>query len=127
MTKTLLSLVTTVLFGLGTLQSTGVIEGTVVDPSGKSVHHARVRVEPKGQPTSGGHRFLRYYETDEKGNFTIDNLPWGDYFVLAGKQKDGYPDMALAFYSNLSVPIVSISPAIPKAHLVVTLQPKAGS
>ena len=45
---------------------------------------------------------------------------------MASKESEGYPDMKLAFYSNLAVPSVTLSPEFPSATVNVELGPKAG-
>lgn len=73
-----------------------------------------------------GHRILKFYETDRKGRFVIENVEWGTYVVLAGKESAGYPDTKLAFYSNLDAPTVTLAPGFPISDVRVQLSPKAG-
>lgn len=105
-------------------QERGQITGVVVDEVGRPLAKAMVHItEQKGFV---GHRPVQAYETDEQGHFAINRVPWGSYLVLAGKEDAGYPDTKLAFYSNLEVPTVTLSPMFPKADVRVQLGPKAG-
>jgi hypothetical protein len=105
-------------------QTQGTVKGVVVNEIGKPVTGAEVYVLEKKKFV--GHRPLQVYETDSIGQFLATNLPWGVYVVMAGKESEGYPDMKLAFYSNLAVPTVTLSPEFPSANVNVQLGPKAG-
>jgi len=105
-------------------QVAGVIRGTILDESGKPVTMAEIEIA-QNKPFYG-HRLVQKHESDSSGAYVIDNVPWGTYVVMAGKESDGYPDMRLAFYSNLSVPSVTLSPQYPVASVNLTLGPKAG-
>jgi hypothetical protein len=105
-------------------QSGGTIKGVVVDEQGKPVTKAEIHIaEIK---SFVGHRLVEMHETDGQGQFVIDNIPWGTYFVMAGKEEAGYPDTRFAFYSNLAVPTVTLQPSFRTATLTVPLGPKAG-
>jgi hypothetical protein len=64
------------------------------------------------------------HDTDNQGRFTIKDVPFGTYLVMAGKEEAGYPDSRLAFYSNPSVPTCNL--VFPTASVTVALSPKAG-
>lgn len=105
-------------------QNGATVKGVVVNESGKSVTGAQVYVLEKRRFV--GHRLLEVHETDSSGEFVASNLTWGTYMVMASKPSDGYPDTKLAFYSDLAVPTVTLSPSFPQAHVNVQLGPKAG-
>lgn len=54
----------------------GSIKGRVVGEDGRPLPFARVSADLKG---SAGKREARYVHTDEKGRFTLDDLPYGPY------------------------------------------------
>lgn len=105
-------------------QDAGVIRGTVLDENGKPVTMAEIEVA-ENKPFYG-HRIVQMHESDSRGEYLIDNIPWGTYVVMAGKESAGYPDMRLAFYSNLAVPSVTLSPQYAEARVNLKLGPKAG-
>jgi hypothetical protein len=102
----------------------GTVTGTALDETGKPLAKAKVRVAEKGP--FGGHRTIQYYETDSEGHFLIGHVPWGTYVVVGGKEGAGYPDTNFAFYSNLAVPTVTLSPDSPTANVDLKFGPKAG-
>jgi len=112
------------LYGQERIQKTGTVSGVVLDETGKPVEGASVHVAELGP--FYGHRILQIHETDSKGRFSIDDLKWGSYAVLVGKEEAGYPDQKIAFYSNLAVPTVTLNPEFPTADVKVKLPPKAG-
>ena len=105
-------------------QITGSISGVVVDENENPIGYAEVHIAKRN--LRGGHRFLQMHATDADGRFEISNVPFGTYLVLSGKEKDGYPDTKFAFYSNLVVPTVTVSPSAPSQSVTVHLGPKAG-
>lgn len=105
-------------------QNTGTVTGVVVDDRGKPVTQAEVHIAEK-KPFVG-HRLVEMHDTDDQGRFVIKEVPFGTYVIMAGKEEAGYPDSRLAFYSNLSVPTVTLSPSVPTASVTVALGPKAG-
>jgi hypothetical protein len=105
-------------------QTSGTIKGIVLDEQRKPLTRAEVRVA-ETKPFYGS-RVLDFHETDADGQFAIERLTWGTYAVMARKEESGYADMGLAFYSNLKVPKVTLSPTAPVAEVTVQLGPKAG-
>jgi hypothetical protein len=105
-------------------QTAGSIQGTVVDEEDRPLKGAKVHVEDRRFTLRTG--ALRFYETDADGRFQIGRLPWGSYVVLAGKEEDGYPDTKLAFYGNLKVPTVLLTPSSAIQNVTIHLEPKAG-
>jgi hypothetical protein len=105
------------------VQMAGVIRGTVVDEEGRPLKGAKVHVEDRRFIL---HTALRFYETDADGRFQIGHLPWGSYSILAGKEDDGYPDTKFAFYGNLKVPKVLLTPSSAIQNVTIHLEPKAG-
>jgi Carboxypeptidase regulatory-like domain len=103
----------------------GVVEGVVLDESARPVEGAKVHLA-ENRPFAG-HRVIQFYESDAQGRFLISNVPFGSYYVLAGKEGAGYPDTKLAFYSNLEAPIVTLSADAPRANVTVKLPQKAAT
>jgi hypothetical protein len=126
MTMRFVHLVRLILFlSLGAwAQSSGTVTGVVVDDRGKPVTQAEVHIAEK-KPFVG-HRLVEMHDTDDQGRFMIKDVPFGTYVVMAGKEEAGYPDSRLAFYSNLSVPTITLSPPSPTGSVTVALGPKAG-
>jgi hypothetical protein len=106
-------------------QSDGAITGHVFDDKGNPVSKAKVHIAELNQQQTS-RRALRIYETASDGKFLIQDVPWGSYVVLAGKEEEGYPDPKFAFYSNLQAPTVTLTPSFPKASVNIALGPKAG-
>jgi hypothetical protein len=109
----------------GASQETGAVRGMVVGENNQPVTQAKVHLA-ETKPFVG-HRILNMVETNAEGEFTISNVAWGEYVVLAGKEEAGYPDTKLAFYSNLAVPKVIASPTNAAPYVKVPLGPKAGT
>jgi hypothetical protein len=105
-------------------QSGGSVKGVVVDETGKPLAGAEVHIAEK--KSFVGHRLIQIYETNNDGRFLIDNVSWGTYVVMVGKEDAGYPDTKLAFYSNLAAPTVILAPESPSADVIVKIGPKAG-
>jgi hypothetical protein len=113
-----------VVLGSTWAQAQGTITGTVLDEVGMPLAKAEVHVAPKGP--FAGHRIVQFHETDSSGHFLIEHVPWGTYVLMAGKEDVGYPDTKMAFYSNLAVPTVSLTPDTPTLDVDLKLGPKAG-
>jgi hypothetical protein len=109
---------------IASAQEFGSIKGVVLEEAGEPVAGAHIQIAEN--KAFYGHRILQFYETDSQGRYAIDHIPWGTYIVMAGKVSAGYPDMRLAFYSNLAVPTVTLSPQFPTATMNLKLGPKAG-
>jgi hypothetical protein len=105
-------------------QTVGQITGLVLNEAGNPIEHAKVHVEEN--KAFYGHRILQVYLTDARGQFVIDSLQWGSYVVLAGKEDEGYADTKLAFYSNLNVPVVTVTSLVPTQNVTIHLGPRAG-
>lgn len=120
----LLLLTLCVCVGVGSAQQAGVVRGVVVDENDQPIVHAKVHVAEA--QAFVGHRIINMVETNSQGEFTLSNVAWGEYVVLAGKENAGYPDTKLAFYSNFAVPKVSVTPANAAPYVKVSLGPKAG-
>jgi Carboxypeptidase regulatory-like domain len=106
-------------------QTEGAITGKVVDSGGKPVASVAVDISEKGKALRG-HRLRGQAWTGADGTFRIQHVPLGTYIVETSKSEDGYPDTALAFYSNLKIPTVSVSPIVPDQEVTIVLEPKAG-
>ena len=112
------------LLGSAWAQVHGTVTGTVLDEMGKPLVKARVRVVEK--TPFAGHRPIQFYETDSNGHFLIGHVPWGTYIVVGGKEDAGYPNTQFAFYSNLAVPTVVLTPDSPTVDVDLRFGPKAG-
>jgi hypothetical protein len=104
-------------------QDAGVVKGVVTDENNKPIAHMRVHLAEDKAVV--GHRILRIFETNTQGEFEITGVAWGHYYVVTEKEAAGYPDTELAFYSNLSVPKVEVSPNVPTSEVKLRLGPKA--
>jgi len=113
-----------VCIGVGSAQQTGMVRGVVVDENGQPVVDAKVHLAETRAFV--GHRIIKMVETNSQGEFTLSNVAWGEYVVLAGKEDAGYPDTELAFYSNFAVPKVSVTSANAAPCVKISLGPKAG-
>jgi len=105
-------------------QNSGTVGGVVLDENSKPVSHAQVHIA-EAKPFVG-HRLLKFHETNDEGRFQMENVPWGTYVVMVGKEDAGYADTKLAFYSNLGAPTVTLAPSSPTANVTLKLSPKAG-
>lgn len=102
----------------------GVIAGRVINEAGEYVAGAKVRAEPAGAEHRGG--FVRYVETDKEGNFELEHLAWGLYYVFAMKEADGYADTYWSIYDDGVLTQCEVAARAPKATILVTIGPKAG-
>ena len=100
----------------------GVIQGVVLGERGQPVHSARVHAELKGVGTV---KKIRYVETDENGFFVIDGLIFGDYYVDAMKEEEGYGSTDGGFFNDLPPISAEVSARHRIAQVVVNLGPKA--
>jgi hypothetical protein len=101
----------------------GVIQGVVLGEGGQPVRGAKVHAELIGVPMA---KLIRYVETDESGFFLIDRLAFGNYYVGAMKEEEGYGSNDSSFFTDKPLTTVRISAQHRIADVVVNLGPKAG-
>jgi hypothetical protein len=106
-------------------QTEGAIAGRVVDAAGRPVASVSVDLSERGKVLRG-HRLRGQAYTAADGTFHIQHLPFGTYIVETSDEAEGYPDTAMAFYSNLRNPVVTVSSVVPNQQMTVILDPKAG-
>jgi hypothetical protein len=102
----------------------GTIRGIVLDASEQPVEDASV----KANFTGGFSGMVPSARTDKSGHFVIQRLAWGEWYVTASKEQDGYPDESNAFYSGFnSAPVtVDLGADNPERFVTVHLGSKAG-
>jgi hypothetical protein len=101
----------------------GVIQGVVLGEGGQPLRGAKVHAELKGVAMA---KAIRYVETDETGFFLIDRLDFGNYYVGAMKEEEGYGSSDFSFFNDNPLPTAQISAQHRFADMVVNLGPKAG-
>ena len=103
----------------------GTIRGIVLDATEQPVEDASV----KANFTGGFSRIVPSARSVKSGHFVIQRLAWGEWYVTASKEQDGYPDQSNAFYSgfNSSPVIVDLGADNPDRFVTVDLGSKAGS
>jgi hypothetical protein len=103
----------------------GIIRGIVLDATDQPVEDARV----KANFTGGFSGIVPSARTDKSGHFVIQRLVWGEWYVTASKEQEGYPDESNAFYSGIgSIPAtVDLGANNPEQFVTVHLGQKAGS
>jgi hypothetical protein len=103
----------------------GIIRGIVLDATDQPVEDAKVRANFTG----GFSGIVPSARTDKSGHFVIKRLVWGEWYVTASKEQDGYPDEGNAFYSGFSsAPVtVDLGADNPEQSVTVHLGQKAGS
>lgn len=101
----------------------GVIQGVVLGEGGRPVAGAMVHAELKGVPMV---KAIRYVETDPNGLFLIDRLDFGNYYVAAMKEEEGYGNSNSSFFNDNPSPMAQITAQHRSADVVVNLGPKAG-
>src|SRR5467141_754880 len=84
----------------------GVIQGVVLGEDARPVRGARVHAELKGVPMA---KAIRYVETDESGFFLIDRLIFGNYYVGAMKEEEGYGSTDSGFFNDLPLITAEVS------------------
>jgi len=101
----------------------GVIQGVVLGEGGQPVRGAKVHAELNGVAMAKG---IRYVETDERGFFFIDRLDFGNYYVGAMKEEEGYGSSDTSFFNDSPLPVAQITAQHRSADVAVNLGPKAG-
>ena len=103
----------------------GIIRGVVLDATDQLVEDARVRANFTG----GFSGMVPTALTDKSGRFVMKRLVWGEWYVTASKEQEGYPDESNAFYSGFgsAPPTVDLSADHAEQFVVVHLGSKAGS
>jgi len=103
----------------------GIIRGIVLDAADQPVEDANVRANFTG----GFSGIVPSARTDKSGHFVIKRLAWGEWYVTASKEQDGFPDESNAFYSGFSsTPVtVDLGADNPEQSVTVHLGLKAGS
>jgi hypothetical protein len=101
----------------------GVIQGVVLGEGGQPVRGAKVHAELNGVAMA---KKIRYVKTDENGFFLIDRLDFGNYYVGAMKEEEGYGNSDASFFSDNPLPMAQITAQHRSADVVVNLGPKAG-
>jgi hypothetical protein len=101
----------------------GVIQGVVLGEGGQPVRGAKVHAELNGVAMA---KKIRYVETDESGFFLIDRLDFGNYYVGAMKEEEGYGSIDSSFFNDNPLPTVLISAQHRFADVIVNLGRKAG-
>lgn len=113
------------LVGISFGETTGLIEGTVVDPNGVPVIGATVYAFLMGAFVSAS--IVPHSSTDGDGQYSL-HLPFGRYSLAAGKPEEDYPDALYdTFYHGfVKRPEVKISSTKNRAVVNLRLGPKAG-
>jgi hypothetical protein len=83
----------------------GIVRGIVLDATDKPVEDATVRANFTG----GFDGIVPSAKTDRSGHFVIKRLAFGEWYVTASKEQDGYPDQSNAFYVGFSSTPVTVS------------------
>jgi len=125
MAALLLSVTAVAVSGQERRDATGVIAGRVINEAGEYVAGAEVHAISAESGLPSG--YVRYVETDKDGNFKLDHLTWGSYYVFAKKEADGYPETSWDIYSNGVLTECGVTAANPKATVLVAIGPKAGT
>jgi hypothetical protein len=108
----------------GTGVGEGVIQGVVLGEGRRPVAGAKVHAELKGVPMA---KAIRYVESDQNGLFLIDRLDFGNYYVGAMKEGEGYGSSDSSFFNDNPSPMAQITAQHRSADVVVNLGPKAGT
>ena len=108
----------------GHLNEGAVIRGTVVNPEGQPVAKANVVAYDLSRGSRGPRpRAI----TNEKGDFKIEGLVAGTYYMTAEKESEGYADMIDGFHSAglVDVPHVSLAENQIIEGVILRLAPKS--
>jgi hypothetical protein len=110
-------------------KNSAVIRGIVTTSGGEPVSKAMVYTSR----LSNSERLTRRNSvtTDERGRFSLSNLPDGEYIIRAFKDEDGYPDLTFSFYSaaydSVNWPRITIVNGTTVEDVIVHLaSPKCG-
>ena len=105
-------------------ESSGTIEGHVLDVEGQPIVKAQVFADRIDSPMGRRHPFVL---TDEEGIFLIKGLNPGTYMISAAKEADGYAPTDSMFHSaNLAPPLqVTVHEGQQTSNIVIHLGPKA--
>jgi hypothetical protein len=100
----------------------GVIQGQVVTSEGKPVPNAIVYSFEYGR--------LPLNVTDERGHFTLKDVPARKHWIVAYKESDGFPNPLWSFYSESHMmegfPVVKVEANQTVRNVIVRLGPKLG-
>ena len=101
------------------------IDGTVITQESRLVAGATVYALSPDYPSTG---IVPHTETDASGHFAFHGLPWGHYYIYAGKEAEGYAVESGEFFNrNRPLRKITLGPNNQTATLTVQLGPKAGS
>jgi hypothetical protein len=103
----------------------GIIRGIVRDATDQPVADAKVKADFAG----GFSGIVPSARTDKSGYFVIKRLVWGEWYVTASKEQEGYPDESNGFYSGFGsiLATVDLGADYPEQFVTVHLGQKAGS
>ncbi len=103
----------------------GTITVKVIDPQGKPVSGATVKMEH--QRRAGFiYKVFPSCTTDASGECTCNYLPTDTYTILASAPSEGYPDLTFAFYGRqIKRVVVVLTPGSSIDNAVFQLGPKA--
>lgn len=102
----------------------GIISGIVLDATDQPVEDAKVKANFSG----GFSGIVPSARTDKSGHFVIRRLVWGEWYVTASKEQEGYPDESNAFYGFGSAPVtVDLEVDNPEQFVTLHLGQKAGT
>ena len=76
-------------------EPTGSVRGIVLEATGKPLPHATVYAVPQGDVKKQFHT-----ESNDAGEFVLDGLPKGSFFVSAFKESDGHPYNFFSFFAS---------------------------
>lgn len=102
---------------LACAQSGGVISGSVVDSqTGQGLSRSRVTIQGVNSPPDA----MQAVETDASGQFTIQGVPNGQYYLEAGRP--GYIADAQFAQAQVSLPLTAAHAAKPAPPVLLKLQ-----
>jgi len=98
----------------------GRIIGVVVDEQGRALKNISVRAF-----LEQSRMFMPTANSNQAGEFAIENLEAGTYHIFGENDADGYPNTSLSFYPNEN-PIEVTLGDVGTARVFLVLGPKAG-